>query len=113
MVGAGTDATGEWVRRGRSEALATDTAAWHSMGMPIEPNMTEPADGASSAPETESERARRLGHEAELVAQGRADVAAGRIVSGEAVETWISESVRLGRPAERPRSEPRLASKAG
>ena len=96
-----------------SEDLATDTAAWHSIGMSIVPNMTEPADEAPSAPETESECARRLAHEAELVARGRADVAAGHVVSGEAVEAWVSESVRLGRPTDRPRAKPRSASRAG
>lgn len=75
--------------------------------------MTEPADEAPSPPETESERALRLAHEAELVARGRADIAAGRVVPGEAVEAWVSESVRLGRPTERPRSERHPASRAG
>ncbi len=75
--------------------------------------MTEPADEAPSVPETESERARRLTHEAELVALGRADVAAGHVVSGEAVEAWVSESIRLGRPTGRPRSKRGSASRAG
>lgn len=83
------------------------------MAMPSVPNMTEPADEAPSPPETESGRACRLAHEAELVARGRADVAAGRVVSGEAVEAWVSESVRLGRPTERPRSERHSTQKAG
>ena len=81
--------------------------------MSIVPNMTEPADEAPSAPEMDSERARRLAHEAELVTRGRADIAAGHVVSGEAVEAWVSESVRLGRPTERPRSTRRSASGAG
>ena len=93
------------------EDLATDTTVCHSIGMTIVPNITERADEASSAPETESERARRLAHEAGLVARGRADIAAGHVVSGEAVEAWVSESVRLGRPTERPRSKPRSASR--
>ena len=42
-----------------------------------------------------------------------ADIAAGRVVPGEAVEAWVSESVRLGRPTERPRSERHPASRAG
>ena len=96
-----------------SEDLATHTGPWYSISMSIVPNMTEPADKASSAPETESEGARRLAHEAELVARGRADIAAGHIVSGEAVDAWVSESVRLGRPTERPRSKPPSASRAG
>ena len=75
--------------------------------------MTEPADEAPSTPEAESERARRLAHEAELVARGRADITEGRVVSGEAVEVWVSESVRLGRPVERPRFERRPASRTG
>lgn len=94
------------------EDLATDVAAWHDLGMPIVPNMTEPVDEAPDVPETESERARRLAHESELVARGRADVAAGHVVSGEAVEAWVSESVRLGRPTEQPRSKRRSASRA-
>ena len=77
------------------------------------PDMTEPADETPSAPETEGERARRLAHEAELVARGRADVSAGHVISGEAVEAWVSESLRLGRPAERPRSARRSALRAG
>ncbi len=83
------------------------------MGMSIAPSMTEPADEAPDAPETESERARRLAHEAELVARGRADISAGHVVFGEAVEVWVSESVRLGHPTERPRSARRSASRAG
>ncbi len=81
--------------------------------MPDVPNMAEPADEAPSAPETESERARRLAYEAELAARGRADVAAGRVVPGEAVEAWISGSVRLGHPTERPHPERRSAPRAG
>ena len=81
--------------------------------MSIVPNMTDPADEAPSAPETESERDRRLAHEAELVVRGRADIAAGHVVSGEAVEAWVSESVRLGRPTGRPRPARRSASRAG
>ena len=81
------------------------------MGMSIVPNMIEPVDEAPSA--FASESSRRLAHEAELVARGRSDIAAGHVVSGEAVEAWVSESLRLGRPTERPRSKPRSASRAG
>ena len=80
--------------------------------MPNVPNMAESADEAASAPETESARACRLEYEAELVARGRAELTAGHIVAGEAVEAWVSESVRLGRPTERPRPEQRSAPKA-
>lgn len=76
-------------------------------------NATDPVDEAASDPETGGERARRLAYEAELVAHGRADVAAGRVVPGEAVEAWVGDSVRSGRPGERPRPGRRTASGAG
>lgn len=76
-------------------------------------NTTDPVAEAASDPETASERARRLAYEAELVARGRADVASGRVVVGEAVEAWVGESVRSGRPGERPRPGQRTTSGAG
>lgn len=97
----------------RLESLATAAEAWHPKAMSSMPNTAEPASEAPSAPETESERACRLTHEAELVARGRADVAARRVISGEIVEAWVSESARLGRPTERPRRERRLPPGAG
>ena len=69
------------------------------------PNDALPIDEVLGIAETEAERARRLMYEAELVARSRVDVAEGRVIPGEAVEAWVSESVRLGRPAKRPRFE--------
>jgi predicted transcriptional regulator len=43
----------------------------------------------NEAVETEAERQRRLAWEAERIAEARADIAAGRVVSSEEVDAWI------------------------
>jgi predicted transcriptional regulator len=45
--------------------------------------------GPLPSPETEAVRQRRLTLEAEGIARARASAAAGRVVSSEAVDTWI------------------------
>jgi predicted transcriptional regulator len=45
--------------------------------------------GPLPSPETEADRQRRLTREAEGIARARASVAAGRVVSSEAVDAWI------------------------
>lgn len=96
-----------------TQGLATAGTAWHPAAMQSVPNTTGPVDEAAGDPQTGGERARRLAYEAELVARGRADVAAGRVVSGEDAGAWVGESVRLGRPGERPRPGRRAAPGAG
>jgi predicted transcriptional regulator len=45
--------------------------------------------GRAPRPETETERQRRIAWEAERIAEARASVASGRVVSSEAVDAWI------------------------
>jgi hypothetical protein len=47
------------------------------------------ADFPASRDETAEEKAQRLAREAEMIAQARASVAAGRVVSLEAVTAWV------------------------
>ncbi len=49
-----------------------------------------PGDSTQTArSETESEKQRRLAREAAMIAEARASVAAGRVVSSEEVDAWI------------------------
>jgi predicted transcriptional regulator len=43
----------------------------------------------SARRETEVARQRRLGREAEMIAEARVSAAAGRVVSSDAVDAWI------------------------
>jgi predicted transcriptional regulator len=45
--------------------------------------------GRAPRPETETERQRRIVWEVERIAEARASVASGRVVSSEAVDAWI------------------------
>lgn len=45
--------------------------------------------GVTPSPETEAGRASRLTWEAERIAEARADIAAGRLVSSAEVKAWI------------------------
>jgi predicted transcriptional regulator len=56
-----------------------------------------------SEPETAETREQRLACEARLIAEARASVAAGRLISLEAVEAWIDS---LGTDHELPPPEP-------
>jgi predicted transcriptional regulator len=52
--------------------------------------MDYPLPGDSTPPpETDADRARRIAREAEMIAEARASVAAGRVVSLEAVSAWV------------------------
>ena len=53
----------------------------------IKPVPNDSADGRSQ--ETDAERQRRLALEAEMIAEARADVAAGRLVDSAKVRAWI------------------------
>jgi hypothetical protein len=53
----------------------------------IKPAPNDSADGRSQ--ETDAERQRRLALEAEMIAEARADVAAGRLVDSAKVRAWI------------------------
>ena len=54
--------------------------------------------------ETAEQRAARLAWEAARLAEAEADVAAGRVISGEAVSAWI-ESSGAGQELPRPRPD--------
>jgi predicted transcriptional regulator len=56
--------------------------------MPTYGVMTE-ADPSAPRKETAEEREQRIAREAEMIAEARASVAAGRVVSLEAVSAWI------------------------
>lgn len=51
--------------------------------------MDDITSGRNEGVETEAERQCRLAWEAKRIAEARADVAAGRIVSSEEVDAWI------------------------
>ena len=71
------------------------------LGMDTVPRPGDRAD--TVCPETETERQRRLAREAEGIAEARASVAAGRVVSSEAVDAWI-DSIGTGHELPPPRS---------
>jgi hypothetical protein len=58
------------------------------LGMASLSSMTG-ADYPSSREETAEAKAQRIAREAEMIAEARASVAAGRVVSLEAVSAWI------------------------
>ena len=64
---------------------------------------TTSQDAPPDRPETAEERRRRLAWQAEQIAAARASAAAGRVVSLEAVETWV-ESWDTGHELPQPRS---------
>ena len=64
--------------------------------------MTSDAEHAQ-ADEGEEERRRRIAWEAEGIARARASVAAGRVISSEAVDAWIDS---LGTDHELPLPKP-------
>lgn len=49
------------------------------------------------------ERQARLAREAEMIAEAEADIAAGRVIDGEAVSAWLRS---LGTDHELPRPQP-------
>jgi predicted transcriptional regulator len=53
----------------------------------IDPASKDSAD--VPRPETDAERQRRLAWEAEMIAEARADIAAGRLVESAKVKAWI------------------------
>jgi predicted transcriptional regulator len=55
--------------------------------------------------ETAAARQRRITHEAELISQARASVAAGRTVSEEEVDAWI-DSLKTEHELPPPHSDP-------
>ena len=66
-------------------------AARRGADLPGMPTLGLPADADLPAPrkETAKEREQRIAREAEMIAEARASVAAGRTVSLEAVSAWI------------------------
>ncbi len=48
-----------------------------------------PADNAAARPETAAEMQRRLGWEAEMIAEADADIAAGRLIDSAEIDAWI------------------------
>jgi predicted transcriptional regulator len=57
-------------------------------GMPTHGVMTD-ADPSAPRRETAAAKEQRVAREAEMIAEARASVAAGRVVSLEAVSAWI------------------------
>ena len=53
--------------------------------------------GTASGTETEAERQARLTWEADMIAEARADVAAGRLVDAAEVRAWV-DSLRTANP---------------
>ena len=60
---------------------------------------TAPRPNDASPPETDADRQVRLAWEAEGIAEGEADVAAGRLVDSAKVKAWIDS---IGTDDERP-----------
>jgi predicted transcriptional regulator len=68
--------------------VATNRQGAYLVGMPTNGVMTD-ADPSTPRKETAEEREQRIAREAEMIAEARASVAAGRVVSLEAVSAWV------------------------
>ena len=64
--------------------------------------MDDPQMILNRAPETNEDRRIRLAYEAQLIAEAEADAAAGRLLEGEAVSSWLES---LGTDHELPRPQ--------
>jgi hypothetical protein len=77
---------------------------WHSFYLRVMETQT-----LNGSPETNEERRMRLTYEARLIAEAEGDVAAGRLVEGEAVSAWLES---LGTDHKLPRPQlPRADTK--
>ncbi len=61
------------------------------MEMEYDDRMAEPAPKLTQ--ESPEQRERRLAHERELLAEAYADIAAGRVISGEEAERWLEAEI--------------------
>jgi hypothetical protein len=68
--------------------VATNCQGAYLLGMPT-PGIVTDADFPAPRKETAKEREQRIAREAEMIAEARASVAAGRVVSLEAVSAWV------------------------
>ncbi|WAC60775.1 CopG family transcriptional regulator [Brevundimonas sp. SL130] len=54
--------------------------------------MVEPVSKMMT-PESDEQRERRIAHERALLAEAYADIAAGRVISGEEAERWLEAEI--------------------